>query len=94
MGRYSTSVYSWPLCVNGDYVLTTTEEAFWLAALVFDDPELVAKIESMRRRARSAFYADKIKDHKNYNMMMIHAFRSQLYRECLEEIDRLKKEVK
>jgi len=82
----------WPRRKNGELIFQTTNEAIYFANITDDRVSAVNLLKKWRRNAYQniEFYRDK--KPINFNMIFDLAVRAQLYRECMEEIERLNTE--
>lgn len=80
----------WPRTPEGDPILTCSEDAFFYAGLISHNSDECFKI--LRLRCLFLFYLENfnIKRNPDLDEMMNLAFQAQLYRECLEEIRRIR----
>jgi len=82
----------WPRRKNGELIFTTTNEAMYFANLT--DDRLVS-YDLLKKWRRNAYQdIERLRSIKvtNYNRIFDLAVRAQLYRECMEEIERLNQE--
>lgn len=84
---------SWPRTKGGDIILKHTEEAYFFAILMFDKPDWVKEIKKLRMEVFAQVGALRKKKNPNLNEILQLGFKSQFYRECLEEVDRLKNQT-
>ena len=75
---------------NGDIVFSGTEQAIFYATLIFNLPDKINEIKQLRKE-----YLIRIKSYMelpvtDLDWLMDLSCRAQFYRECLEEVERLK----
>ena len=87
-----TSLAGWPIRRNGQPILKSTHEAFLYAQLIFNDPKRQANLVFYRDDSYIKLRAERKKAQPNYQTMMDHAVRAQLFREALQETQRIKDE--
>lgn len=80
---------NWPRRKRGDIIFSSTEEAIYYAHLADDRVSAYHLLEKWRKNTLQDLEAIKIRKPLNYDRMMDLAVRSQLYRESMEEIQRL-----
>lgn len=85
--------HNWPETRNGNPIFECTEDAIYYAHLVEDIPETVEKLTILRRKFLAEIRYYKSKDNPNYDRLMTLAVKAQFYRECLEEIDRILRDI-
>ena len=85
---YPYTFDSWPRTQAGDPMFNCSEQAIYFAHLASDKIE----VDLLTRLRKSAYFdiaVQRSKPSPNYQRMMDLAFKAQLYRECLEEIQRI-----
>lgn len=87
------SLDNWPRLNNGGYMFQNTEEAFFFANLALDKPAVISNLKRSMVLARVAIHNERTRSVPNLQRMLDLAVKSQFFRECLEEIHRIKKEV-
>jgi len=80
---------NWPRRGRGDIIFKDTHEAIYYAHLVDDRVSTYHLIEKWRRNTLQDLEAIKTRRPLNFDRMMDLAVRSQFYRECMEEIQRI-----
>lgn len=81
----------WPRNKAGDVILTSSEDAVFYATLIYNSPDHVKVIQALRRKMLAQVGKARKNLNPDYNHLLTLAFKGQWYRECLEEVDRLKK---
>lgn len=87
------SLSNWPRRKNNEYIFQSTEEAFFFANLALDKPDVISSLKRAMVLARVSVNNERTRGTPNLQRMMDLAVKAQFFRECLEEIDRIKKEV-
>lgn len=83
----------WLKTPNGRPRLTTTNDAIFYARLVYDDDQAIYELKSHHAELREKMKELSQKDEPDLDNMMEIAVQAQLFRECLEEVKRIKEEV-
>lgn len=86
------SLDNWPMNKSGEYIFQDTPQALYFANIAFGKPGVIANLKRVKSLARKALQIDRKAGFPNSQRTMQLSLKSQLYRECLEEIDRIKKE--
>ncbi len=86
------SFETWPRTETGEPLFTCTEDATFYAHLIFDNGMERWHIARLRADVLSILSRMRNKANPNLNRMMKLAVKSQFYRECLEEVERIEKE--
>ena len=89
MKIYPYTFESWPRTKTNDPIFTCSEQAIYFAHLVSDNMEMVNRLTELRKSAYFDIGVIRSTPSPNLQRMMDLAFKSQLYRECLEEIQRI-----
>lgn len=87
-----TKADSWPRRRNSEPIFKTTNEAIFYANLISTDKRRIDEIEAYLNAARRQIKTERDKTQHNLNRMMQLAMKGQFYRECLEEIKRIRNE--
>jgi len=87
------SLNNWPRRKNNEYIFQSTEEAFFFANLALDKPDVISSLKRGRAIALKNISQERVAGFPNLQRMMDLAVKAQFFRECLEEVDRIKKEV-
>jgi len=87
------SLDSWPRGKKFEYLFHSTKQATFFAHLCFDKPEVVESIKMARTLALSKISRERTSKSPNFQYIFDLSVNAQLFRECLEEVDRLHKEV-
>jgi len=93
MRKICVSVSQWPRRNNGDYIFDSTEEAIFFAHLAVFKEDVLASLSRSRSITLGKINIEESKDNPNLQRMFDLAVRGQFFRECLEEVERIKKEV-
>lgn len=80
---------NWPRTTKGEPIFKWSEEANFYANLIFDNEKEIKLIRKAMENARQDVHAMRAKGSKNFNRIFHLAVKSQFYRECLEELDRI-----
>jgi len=83
---------NWPKLRNGQPVFHSTEEALLFAQLIFDKPDEQAKLQFYRDDCYIKLKHQRESKQPALNYMVTIAVRAQLFRECLEECQRINNE--
>lgn len=89
MRTYPYTYDSWPRTKDNNPIFTCTEQAIFFAHLASDKIEVVNRLTKLRKRAYFDIGVIRSTARPNLQRMMDLAFKAQLYRECLEEIQRI-----
>jgi len=89
MREYSYTLHSWPRDKGGNPIFTCTEQAIFFAHLCSDEEGESDRLALLRKASYVAIAEQRSKREPNYQRMMDLAFKAQMYRECLEEIQRI-----
>lgn len=84
---------NWPRRRNQEPIFKSTNEAYLYAQLIFDKPEKQTGLTSYRENTYRQLALERSKKKPNFTTMIALAARAHFYRECLDEVDRIKKEV-
>lgn len=79
----------WPRRKNGELIFTTTNEAIYYANITDDRVSSYNYLKKWRKNAYQEIKLLRSKTPINYQRIFDLAVRAQLYRECMEEIQRL-----
>jgi len=71
-------------------IIKNTQEAFLLAHFIHNLTAVINRIIKARRRCAKEFTRESSKPYRRLQYMMNIAVKGQLYRECLNEVDRIK----
>lgn len=82
----------WPRRTNGEIIFKNTNQAIFYANLIANNKRLADDIDLWRRQARREVMAERQKTDPNYDRLMEIAVKGQLFRECLDEVKRIKQE--
>ena len=82
----------WPRTKSGEPIFKTTHEALFYANLIYNNKLLINEIDLYRRMARRGLRILRGKPDPDYNILMEIAVKGQLFRECLDEVRRIKEE--
>jgi len=88
----SYTLYDWPRRKNGELIFQSTNEAVYYANIADDRLSSYDLLKKWRKNAYQNLTALRLKKPINYNRIFDLAVRAQLYREAMEEIERLNKE--
>lgn len=84
---------SWPRRRNHEPILKSTNEAYLYAQLIYDNLAKQTSLISYRDNTYKQLAFERSKKKPNFTTMIYLAARAHFYKECLEEVDRIKKEV-
>jgi len=93
MSKIIDTLRNWPRSIAGQVIFESSEDAIFYAALIYDDPDRVKEIKSLRRSTLVEIGLRRAKKQVNLDLLMHIACKAQFYRECVEEVDRLKDHV-
>jgi len=79
----------WPRRKNAELIFTTTNEAMYFANITDDRAGSYNLLKKWRKNAYQDIAMLRSKTPVNYNRIFDLAVRAQLYRECMEKIQRL-----
>lgn len=91
MRKMIMSLNNWPRRKNGEYIFQSTNEAIYYANLVDDRLAAYDLLKKWRKKNQQDIDHLKSKRSFNVNRLFDLAVRGQLYRECMEEIQRINK---
>jgi hypothetical protein len=86
---HAYTLIDWPRRKNGDLIFTTTNEAIYYAHITDDRVGLYNLLKKWRINAYQEIARLRFIKILDYNRIFDLAVRAQLYRECMEEIQRL-----
>jgi len=86
---FAYTLDNWPRRKNGELVFDSTNEAIYYAHLPIDRLSAYDLLKKWRKNALQNLERLKTLKPVNYNRMFDLAVRAQLYREAMEEIERL-----
>lgn len=87
-----TNLKTWPRRKNGEPVFRTTNDAIFYAQLASKTYSAIDEMKAYRNKARRDLsHVRKGKD-PNLDRIMEYAIKSQFFRECYEEMERINKE--
>jgi len=89
MKEYSFNFKSWPRTKSDAPIFTCTEQAIYYAHLCSHEPDEIDRLTRLMKVAYARIAEHRSKRQPNYQRMMDLAFKAQMYRECLEEIQRI-----
>lgn len=92
MTNTSDRVKGWPRNKKGELVFKNTHEAIFYANLITDKKRLVDEIDVCLRSARRELSIYRTKKSPNLDRLMHLAVKAQFFRECLQEVNRIKDE--
>lgn len=82
----------WPRGDNGQPIFKTTHEAILYANLIHNNNPMVDEIDLYRRITRRELRILRGKPDPDYDILFEIAVKGQLFRECLDEVHRIRKE--
>ena len=82
----------WPRRKNHEIIFKDTHQAIFYANLIASNKRLVDEIDLCRRQARRELMAERQKPVLNHDRLMDIAVKAQFFRECLEEVKRIREE--
>jgi len=82
----------WPRRKNGEPIFKTTNDALFYANLISNHKRMVDEIDLYRRAARFDLKYARAKTDPDYDRLMEMAVKCQLFRECLDEVKRIREE--
>lgn len=87
-----TDLNSWPLRDNREPIFKTTGAAISYAHLIYELPKIQDLIQICRLKAGIACKRERERKDVDWDKMMVLATRAQFFRECLDEVQRIKDE--
>lgn len=91
--RYLISdLADWPRRRNQEPIFRSTNEAYLYAQLIYDNPGKQTALTSYRENTYKKLAVERSKKKPNFSIMIDLAARAHFYKECLDEVDRIKKE--
>lgn len=85
-----TDLNSWPLRRPYDPIFKTTNDAFLYARLIVDLEKYQKPLVFFRQQTIRSVKHEQQKENPEWDHLMALAARAQFYRECLEEVERIK----
>lgn len=85
-----TDLNSWPLKGHFDPILKSTNDAFEYARLIFKSEKHQKPLSFFRQQTIRAVKRMKQSQNPDPERMLVVAMTAQFYRECLEEVERIK----
>ncbi|MBA7478651.1 hypothetical protein ES707_14079 [subsurface metagenome] len=82
----------WPRGENGEPVFRTDNDAIFYANLIYNKLALVEEIDLYRRMARREVTILRQKPDPDLDMLYEIAVKAQFFRECLDEVKRIREE--
>jgi len=92
MTNLTAKAEQWPRRKNHEIIFKTTHQAIFYANLIASNKRLVDEIDLWRRQARRELIAQRQKTDPNYDTLMEIAVKGQFFRECLDEVNRIREE--
>jgi len=92
MNQLIANITNWPRRKNSQIIFTATEDALLYAQLICTRPDLQDQITRYRRFALTDLKREREGERRSPLRMMDLAVRAQLYRACLEEVERISNE--
>ena len=86
-------ILQWPRNEAGEVILTSTENALFYATLIYTSPDHVKVIRTLQHKTLTQIGKARKNLNPDYNHLLTLAFKGQWYRECLEEVSRLKNQT-
>lgn len=93
MAKIIDTLNAWPMNKGGQMIFKSSEEAIFYAVLIYDKPEKVQEIKRLRRSTLAEIGERRARKNVNFDLLMQLACKAQFYRECVEEVDRLKSQA-
>jgi len=87
------SLSNWPRRKNGEYIFQSTEEALFFANLALGKSDVIDILNRGWSLARVSMNNERTRGTPNLQRMFDLSVKSQLFRECIEEINRIRKEL-
>jgi len=92
MTKLTEKAEQWPRRKNNELVFKTTHEAIFYANLIYDHKRLVDEIDMLLRSARRQLADQRQTKEPNLDRLMNIAVKGQFFRECLDEVKRIREE--
>ncbi|MBA7603615.1 hypothetical protein ES703_10729 [subsurface metagenome] len=84
---------NWPRRRNQEPIFQSTNEAYLYAQLIYNNPREQTALSFYRVNTYRQLALERSKKKPNFSTMIDLAARAHFYKECLEEVERIKKEV-
>ena len=84
---------NWPRRINQEPIIKSTNEAYLYAQLIYDDQAKQNGLTSYREVTYKRLAVERSKKNPNFTIMIDLAARAHFYKECLDEIQRIKEEM-
>ena len=92
MRGHAFNLNTWPLKKNGEPTLTCSEDAIYFGHLISKNNGWILLLKKLRRNAYFDMAKLKEKVSPNFDRLFELSFRAQMYREALEEVERIDNE--
>ena len=92
MTNLTEKAKQWPRAETGEVIFKTTNDAIFYANLIAKNKRLVDDIDLYRRLARGMLKVARQEADPNYDVLMHMAVKAQFFRECLDEVKRIRDE--
>jgi len=93
MTNLTDKAKQWPRRDNGEPIFKTTNDAIFYANLIAKNKRLTDDIDLYRRLARDVLKAERQEANPNSDILMDIAVKGQFFRECLDEVKRIREEA-
>lgn len=84
---------NWPRRGNQEPIFQSTNEAYLYAQLIYDNPAKQNALNSYREVTYKRLAVERSKKKPNFSTMIHLAARAHFYKECLDEVRRIKEEI-
>lgn len=88
-----TDLANWPIRRNEQPIFSSTQEAYLFAQLIWDNPQIIEDLTGYLKDILSNLKYERSRKKPSLQILFDLASRAYYFRECLEEADRIKKEM-
>lgn len=92
MRGHAFSLKTWPRRKNGEPIFTCSEDAIFFGHFININTAEINYLKKLRRNCYLDIAVGKKKTNPNYDRLFDLSFRAQMYREALEEVERINNE--
>jgi len=82
----------WPRRNNGQIIFKNSNQAVFYANLIYNNKRLVDEIDMSLRAARRDLIIQRQRNGPNMDKLMELAVKAQFFRECMDEVKRIREE--
>ena len=94
MKRIKAHIITWPKNKDGEPMFTCSEDAIFYAQMAVNDTGVIENLKFYREKLHRKIKVERARVNPNLDRMMLYATKGQYFRECWEEIERIRAEGK